>query len=188
MTPLAQIPTLTTERLVLRAPVMADFPAFAAFRADPVRSQGVGGPVGEAAAWEKFGEIIGHWQLMGFGRFLVADKATDEALGVIGPYHPPDWPEPEIAWSLFAAAQGRGIAQEAALVSRDWAYETLSWSTAISMIVPGNARSIALAKRLGCTRDADYMHEDIGPMQVWRHPSPGEALKPSGSEAVGHQT
>ncbi|MEL7116900.1 MAG: GNAT family N-acetyltransferase, partial [Pseudomonadota bacterium] len=166
------IPVLTTERLTLRAPTMADFPAWVAFRADPVRSQGVGGPVGEGAAFEKFGEILGHWQLRGFGRFLVADRQTDEALGVIGPYHPPDWPEPEIAWSVFAAAEGRGVALEAARASRDFAYQTLGWTTAISMIVPENVRSIALAERLGCTRDADYQHDDMGPMQVWRHPSP----------------
>jgi ribosomal-protein-alanine N-acetyltransferase len=172
MTPLTHIPTLTTERLTLRAPSMADFPAWVAFRADPLRSQGVGGPVSEAVAFEKFGEIIGHWQLRGFGRFLVADTQADEALGVVGPYHPPDWPEPEIAWSLFANAEGRGIALEAARASRAWAYETLGWSTAISMIVPGNTRSIALAQRMGCTRDPDFIHADMGAMQVWRHPGP----------------
>lgn len=184
MTALAQIPTLETERLRLRAPTMADFPAWAAFRADPVRSAGVGGPVGEAAAFEKFGEIIGHWQLMGFGRFLVADKATDAALGVVGPYHPPDWPEREIAWSVFAAAEGRGIAYEAALASRDYAFGTLGWDTAMSMIAQGNARSIALAERMGCTREDDYVHPDIGSMQLWRH----HKAAPSSREAVGRPT
>lgn len=171
------IPTLTTERLVLRAPTMADFPAFAEFRADPVRSKGVGGPHGTGNAFEKFAEIIGHWQLMGFGRFLVADRQTGEALGVVGPYHPPDWPESEIAWSVFAAAEGRGIAYEAALASRTYAYQALGWRTAISMIMPDNARSIALAERMGCTRDADFVHEDMGTMQVWRHPAPDEVTR-----------
>lgn len=169
--PFPQIPTLTTDRLTLRAPKLTDFPAFAAFRADPVRSQGVGGPAGIGSAFEKFGEIIGHWHFMGFGRFLVADRETDAPLGVVGPYFPPDWPEPEIAWSVFAEAEGKGIALEAATASRDFAYQTLGWTTAISMVVPDNTRSIALAQRMGCTRDADYQHEEIGPMQVWRHPS-----------------
>lgn len=172
---LAQIPTLTTERLVLRAPSMADFPAFAEFRADPERSRGVGGPVGIGTAFEKFASIFGEWQLAGFGRFLVADRATDAPLGVIGPYHPPDWPEPEIAWSVFAAAEGRGIAFEAAQEARRWAYQALGWTTAISMIVPDNTRSLALAARLGCVRDEDFHHAEIGPMQRWRHPAPGKA-------------
>jgi len=169
------IPTLETDRLRLRAPTMADFPAFAAFRADPVRTLGIGGPAGVGGAFEKFGELIGHWSLMGFGRFLVADKATDETLGVVGPYCPPDWPEPEIAWSVFANAEGKGIAYEAALAARNYAYTTLGWTTAISLITAGNTRSSALAERMGCTREADYMHEDIGVMECWRHPHP-EAL------------
>ncbi|KMW60521.1 Protein export cytoplasm protein SecA ATPase RNA helicase [Candidatus Rhodobacter oscarellae] len=175
MTALHKIPTLTTERLVLRAPTMADFPAWAAFRADPVRSAGVGGPHGVGDAWEKFAEIIGHWHFHGFGRFLVADKSTDEPLGVVGPFHPPDWPEPEIAWSVFAAAEGKGVAFEAALASRRWAYETLGWTTVISMVMPGNTRSSKLAERIGCTRDPDYVHEDMGAMECWRHPGPGGA-------------
>ena len=168
------IPVITTERLTLRAPTMADFPAFAEFRADPVRSQGIGGPVSMGVAFEKFAEIIGHWHFMGFGRFLVADRTTDKALGVIGPYCPPDWPEPEIAWSVFADAEGKGIASEAAIASRAYAYETLGWTTAISMIMPNADRSIALATRVGCTFEREFVHEDMGPMQVWRHPSPAE--------------
>lgn len=171
------IPRLTTERLILRAPVMSDFPAFAAFRADPLRSLGVGGPVGEAQAFEKFGEIIGHWHLRGFGRFLVADRATDAPLGVVGPYHPPDWPEPEIAWSVFAQGEGKSIAFEAATAARHWAYQTLGWTTAISMVITGNTRSSALAARLGCTRQTDYVHPDLGAMEQWRHPAPQEVLK-----------
>lgn len=150
---------------------MSDFEAFAAFRADPARTEGVGGPVDKTGAFEKFGEIVGHWHLIGFGRFLVADRATDTPLGVIGPYQPPDWPEAEIAWSVFAAAEGKGIAYEAAFAARAYAYKTLGWSTAISMIKPGITRSIALAKRLGCTYEREFHHEDMGVMQVWRHPA-----------------
>ena len=35
---------------------------------------------------------------------------TDAPLGVVGLMFPEGWPEPEIAWSLFDAAEGRGIA------------------------------------------------------------------------------
>ena len=46
---------------------------------------------------------------------MVADRETDEPFGVVGIYHPLDWPEPEIGWSLYANAEGRGIGYEAAL-------------------------------------------------------------------------
>ena len=107
------IPTLHTERFVLRAPKMADLQQFATFRAGP-RSALVGGPFPAASAFTALCGIAGHWTLRGFGRFLVADRETDEALGIVGPFFPDDWPEPEIAWTVFDNAEGRGVAFEAA--------------------------------------------------------------------------
>ncbi|MEM9605645.1 MAG: GNAT family N-acetyltransferase [Pseudomonadota bacterium] len=170
------IPTLETPRLRLRAPRLDDFEAFAAFRADPVRSVFVGGPYTEAQAFDQLGELIGHWHLRGFGRFMIADRESDAALGVTGPYHPADWPEPEIAWSVFAHAEGRGIAFEAATAARRYAYDTLGWTTAISLVSIENTRSASLAKRLGCTRDPDFIHPDFGRMGCWRHPPPAVVL------------
>ena len=175
MTTTLTIPTLETDRLTLRAPKLSDHKAYADFRGDAERTKYLGGPYSSVQAFDQLGEIIGHWHLRGYGRFMVADKATDAPLGVIGPFFPPDWPEPEIAWSVFAAAEGRGIALEAARAARAFAYDTLGWTTAISMITDGNDRSSKLADRMGCLREADYAHPQIGAMQVWRHPSP-EAL------------
>lgn len=166
-----RIPTLTTDNLILRCPRMSDFDAYAAFRMGP-RAVHIGGPCSRNDCFIKLGEIIGHWQLRGFGRWLVADRTTHEPLGIVGLYHPDDWPEPEIAWSLFDAGLGRGVAYEAALAARHYAYTTLGWTTAASLIDPDNARSIALAKRLGATHEQTYAHPALGDLQVWRHPAP----------------
>jgi len=170
---LTDIPVLDTPRLRLRAPEGRDFPAYLAFRLS-ARSVGMGGPYTEPEAFEHFGELLGHWMIRGFGRWTVADRETDEALGVVGLFYPPDWPEPEIAWAMYEGSEGRGIAAEAALAARDYAYKTLGWSTVVSLIVPGNMRSVSLARRLGCTRDADFEHSRYGRMEVWRHPAAGE--------------
>ena len=164
------IPTVTTERLTLRAPQLSDFDAYADFRGSD-RAAFVGGPNTPAQAWQQLCALIGQWQLRGYGRWMIADKDTDEPLGVTGLHHPVEWPEAEVAWSLFAAGEGRGIAYEAALAVRTYAYETLGWSTVISCVDSKNARSLALAKRLGCTRDGQFTHEVFGIMDVWRHPS-----------------
>ena len=68
-------------------------------------------------------------------------------LGLVGLWFPEGWHEPEIGWILFEGAEGRGIAREAAEAARAHAYGTLGWTTAVSVIHPGNARSIALADR-----------------------------------------
>ena len=169
------IPTIETENLRLRAPRLSDFDAYAAFRTDPVRMAGMGGACTRAQAFDKLSEIIGHWTLRGYGRWMVADKSTDRPMGVVGCYFPDDWPEPEIAWSVFAEAEGRGVAFEAAVAARDYAYQTLGWATAVSCIPHGNTRSLALAKRLGAQQEPDFQTVDGWQLHVFRHPAP-EAL------------
>jgi ribosomal-protein-alanine N-acetyltransferase len=165
------IPVIETARLRLRAPQASDLPAYSAFRGSE-RARVLGGPWSEAEAFDQMCALIGHWQLRGFGRWMVADKATDAPLGVVGIMHPPDWPEPEIGWSVFADAEGRGVAFEAALATRDYAYRVLGWQRVVSLIVPGNTRSERLAERLGCRRDANFPHPDFGSLTIWVHPGP----------------
>ena len=164
------IPTLETERLRLRAPRASDLDAYAAFRASE-RARVLGGPYTRAQAFEQLGELIGHWHLRGFGRWMVADRASDEPLGVVGLFFPEDWPEPEIAWSVFDEAEGKGVAHEAALAARDYAYATLGWSSVVSLVAPDNARSAALARRLGAKVEGQHPHPLFGPLDIWRHPA-----------------
>ena len=74
----------------------------------------------------------------------------------------------------MAPAEGRGVAMEAAIAARAYAYRVLGWQTAVSMIDPGNARSIRLAQRLGCRMEGMFQHIRLGPMEIWRHPAPSE--------------
>lgn len=163
------IPTLYTDRLTLRAPRWDDFEAYAAFRASP-RMVTTGGPFTRSEAFGQLCAILGHWQLRGYGRWMVADQENDTPLGIVGLYYPEGWPEPELAWSVFDAAEGRGIANEAACTARDHAYDTLGWTTLISAVDPQNTRSVALAKRMGCTQEAPFEHPVYGTLHIWRHP------------------
>jgi len=171
MTTTIEIPTLRTERLTLRAPTIGDLDAYAEYRASE-RTEFVGGAMTRSQAFESLCGMIGHWQLRGYGRWMVADRETDAALGFVGPFFPENWPEPEFAWTVFRQAEGRGIAYEAALAARAYAYETLGWQTAISLVTAGNVRSAALAARLGARLEKTFDHEDHGAMEMWRHPSP----------------
>lgn len=171
MTTTVAIPTVETPRLRLRAPALSDFEPYAAFCASP-RSAGVGGPYTRGQSFQRLEALIGHWHLRGFGRWMVTDRETGTPLGVVGIMYPPDWPEPEIAWSVFGSAEGQGIAQEAAEAARDYAYRVLGWDTVISCTRPDNARSIALARRMGAERDGSFAHPVFGELLIWRHPGP----------------
>ncbi|MEM8979995.1 MAG: GNAT family N-acetyltransferase [Pseudomonadota bacterium] len=169
MTVSFKIPELLTRDLRLRLPRMDDFETYAAFRGSQ-RSATVGGPFSVEQAFGSLAEIIGQWQLRGYGRWLVADRASDEPLGIIGHYHPMDWPEVEIGWSLFNQAEGRGVATQAAKAVRQYTHETLKWAPIASLITDENTRSRALAERLGCSPEDTFAHPTFGALRIWRHP------------------
>lgn len=166
-------PTLTTERLVLRALKPDDFPRFADFFASD-RAKFVGGPATAEQSWRMLACEIGHWTLRGYGRFAVDLRESSEFIGLIGPWAPEGWPEPELGWDLWGGYEGRGYATEAAGAARDYAYTTLGWTTAISLVAPQNIASAKVAERLGARRDGDFTHERHGFLHVYRHPSAEE--------------
>ncbi|KAJ54715.1 acetyltransferase [Actibacterium mucosum KCTC 23349] len=166
------IPTLTTERLTLRGPDARDIPFLRDFYASD-RSKFVGGPKTAEDAWRQLATEIGHWTLCGYGRWIV--EADGVQVGLIGLWNPEGWPEPEIGWDLFDGAEGKGYATEAARAARDYAYGTLGWSTAISLVAPGNDGSARVAERLGAVKETEFDHAKFGPLTIYRHPAP-EAL------------
>ncbi|MDZ4097038.1 MAG: GNAT family N-acetyltransferase [Paracoccaceae bacterium] len=167
MTLTLNIPTLTTTRLTLRPPREADFPAMLAFNESP-RTVYVGGTVPRQQVWRSHLANIGHWALRGYG-FWSVDTQQGEFVGRVGVIYHDGWPEPELAWHVFANGEGKGYAHEAALAARADAGARLGLGPLISMIDPENRRSIALAERLG----ARFERADPGllkPFHVYRHP------------------
>jgi len=163
-------PVLETERLILRPHRMEDFPAMAAFLASDA-SRFLGGPYDAERAWQIFGADVGAWELMGFGGWAAEDKATGAFVGQLSLNHPPHFPEREIGWLLFAGFEGKGYATEGARAVRAFAYGSLGWPTAVSYVNPENSRSIAVARRLGCTEEPQA--KPLFPWDlVFRHPSP----------------
>ena len=169
------IPVLEADGLRLRAPKASDFPAYWEYCASE-RSRTVGGPYDQVQSMDRFLGLTGHWAYHGFGRWIIADGATNAPMGVSGLYYPPDWPEPEIAWTVFGPAEGQGVAYRAAQIVRRYAYEVLGWTTVMSAVDPNNTRSVALAKRMGAHPDGSFDLSGHGPLTIWRHPAPAEVL------------
>ena len=169
------IPTLETDRLSLRCPEESDLDPLQAFYASD-RAGYVGGSMSRIDCWRYLAGVVGHWHFRGWGRWSVVERETDRAAGLVGLHAPEGWPEPEISWTLYDGFEGRGIAMEAALEARRYAYEVAGWTTAISLVDPGNIRSIRLAQRLGALHDGQFEHAVYGMMDIWRHPGPGRAF------------
>jgi RimJ/RimL family protein N-acetyltransferase len=161
------IPRLMTERLILRAPVADDFPAYARLLASQ-RSAGMGGPYALRAAWGLFCHDVAMWELYGHGALMIDLRTTGDCVGQVGINHGPLFPEKELGWLVYDVHEGRGYATEAAVALRDWAARTLGLDRLVSYIDPQNIRSIAVAERLGAVLDRDAPKQDPGDL-VYRH-------------------
>ncbi|MGY3668138.1 GNAT family N-acetyltransferase [Marinovum sp. KMM 9989] len=164
------IPELETRRLVLRGPQAEDYPDFKATFSS-YRSRFMGGPLNAYEAWMLYAAEIGHWQIRGYGMWMIYHKDSGETLGMAGGWKPAKWPEAEIAWIIWPDKAGRGFALEATHAVRAYFYGTLGWDGAVSYLDPKNLDSIRLAERLGAKKDHGAASVD-GSDVVYRHPAP----------------
>ena len=162
-------PRLETERLVLRGFARADLDAFAGFFADEAATRFVGGTMTRPRAHTVMSAFVGQWELYGLGQWAVEARAGGGLAGFVGYINPPDWPEPEIGWTVLPAFQGRGYATEASHAARAEIARRGGPARLVSYIDPANAPSIRVAEKLGARRDgkADLRGEAV---DVWRHP------------------
>ncbi|GAA6181492.1 GNAT family N-acetyltransferase [Shimia sp. NS0008-38b] len=174
------VPRLETERLIMRAHVESDIESEIEFYQTDA-SETVGGPMEPTDVWRYISMMMGHWALRGYGFWALEEKATGIYLGRAGPWMPMGYDEPEIGWTLMNHATGKGYATEAALAARSYAYDVLGWETAVSLTLPDNIASQAVAKRLGATLERTF-ESKYGTAQVWRHPRPDD-LENGGMEA-----
>ncbi len=170
------IPIIETKRLILRGPEPEDYPDFKATFTS-YRARFMGGPLNAYEAWMLYAAEIGHWQIRGYGMWMIHDRETDETYGMTGGWKPAKWPEAEIAWVIWPDKNGHGYALEATHAVRNYLYGFCGWETAVSYIDPKNLDSIRLAERLGARKDHEAATID-GNDAVYRHPAP-DALKGS---------
>ena len=162
-------PTIETERLILRPPVLDDFEAVAASFEDGDALQYIGGAQPRPLAWRHFSGAAGSWMLKGFGMFSVIEKVSGRWVGRVGPQHPVGWPGAEVGWAIIREAWGQGYAVEAASASLDFAFDTLGWDRVIHCIDQANLASRKVAERLGSTilGQATMPPPSLSEVDVW---------------------
>ncbi|MEM7445784.1 MAG: GNAT family N-acetyltransferase [Pseudomonadota bacterium] len=165
-----EIPTFKTERLLLRAATMEDWPAYEALMLSD-RTKYMGGPYDQKGAWGWFCHETASWALFGHGGLVMEHQETGASLGVIAINSGPLFPEDELGWFVYPEVEGKGYALEAARELRRWAFEVRGLETLVSYIYPKNTRSSRLAERLGCVVDEAAEPQDPGDL-VFRHPGP----------------
>ena len=167
---------IETERLRLRSPRPADFPDSAALWSDSVVTRFTGGkPLSGEEVWGRLLRYVGHWAWMGFGYWVVEEKATGRFAGEVGFS---DWRReikpslqglPELGWVLAPRVHGQGYATEAACAAIHWAHSRFGKKLSLigyadtkrpavpqlrgarmtCIIHPENVRSLRVAEKCG---------------------------------------
>jgi RimJ/RimL family protein N-acetyltransferase len=149
------VPVIETERLRLRGHWLSDFDAHAALWSDPDVVRFISGkPSSREDSWGRFLRYPGHWSVMGFGFWLIEEKATGVFVGEggFGAFEraiDPPFDAPEQGWALSSAMHGKGYALEAMQAALTWGERFFERRDFVCMIAPANAPSLKLAEKLG---------------------------------------
>ncbi len=149
------VPVIETERLLMRGHRLADLDASAAMWADPsVRRYTGVVPSTLLQSWARVRGYVGHWALLGFGYWVVEERATANFIGEAGFADFKRGVEqingvPEIGWALIPAAHGNGYATEAVRAAIAWGDHNLESKRTVCMIDPQNLASLRVADKCG---------------------------------------
>jgi len=180
---MAAIPTLKTERLILRGPTLTDFPDLLAMWSDPEVVRHVGGvPFADEEVWARLLKYLGHWELLGYGTFIVRDKAG-AFVGEVGLFDlhravVPAIDVPEVGWVLARNAHRKGYATEAVQRILMWGEQHIGPKQFTCMIDVDNTASHRVAEKCGFSKQAQLTYK-ASPVIVYRRSPQSDLTKPT---------
>ena len=170
--------SIETERLTLRRHALDDFAEIAAMWGDPEVVKYISGePLSEEDVWGKMMRMVGHWSLMGFGYWVVREKATGRFVGEVGfgdfkrQLSPPFDGAPEAGWALATWAHGKGYAAEAVRAALAWGDDHFGRVRTVCLISPENIPSLRLAEAVGFREYAQSTYKGSASTLLQRLPT-----------------
>lgn len=163
---MTDIPVLETGRLILRGFQPGDLDAMTAMWALPDVVRYIGGvPLTREQSWARLLRHIGMWHVMGFGFWVVTDKATGRLIGEAGFHEMRREMSPSIentleaGWGLLPEMHGQGYASEALEAMAAWAAQNYPGMPITCIIDPENIASLTLAARHGFEETARAVYQ-----------------------------
>jgi RimJ/RimL family protein N-acetyltransferase len=163
----SSVPIIETARLRLRGHTVADAEKMAALWRDEEVTRYIGGrPQTAEESWGRMLRYTGHWRLLGFGYWVVEEKATGEFVGEAGlsdykrEIIPALGSVAEAGWVLAASKQGMGYATEAVQAVLGWGRDRFGAIPVACMIHPDNLASIRVAEKCGFRRREVGMYRE----------------------------
>jgi RimJ/RimL family protein N-acetyltransferase len=154
------VPSITTDRLLLRPVTLDDADALFGVYADAsVMREIVGGPRDWQATLARIGQMVEHQEQYGFSRWAGVERSTGMVIGHAGIQCWPDLPDPELGYTLGRRWWGRGYATEAARAWLGYAFGELGLGTVMLLVTPTNTASIRVAEKIGMHQAEDRLHD-----------------------------
>ncbi|HVE07356.1 MAG TPA: GNAT family N-acetyltransferase [Paraburkholderia sp.] len=150
---------IETARLLLAPATIDDFDACMRYWSEPSIPWPHGVTPDREHGWVRFLKNHGHWQLFGFGPWLIWETRTSTLIGEVGFMNtqretcPARGDEPEFGLVLLPSAQRQGFGQEAALAAHGWCDAMLPGQDTIGVLAATNTRALRLTGRLGYRAD-----------------------------------
>jgi RimJ/RimL family protein N-acetyltransferase len=170
--------SIDTERLTLRRHTLDDFEDVAGMWADAEVVRYISGePLSHEDCWAKFLRMAGHWSLLGFGYWVVREKASGRFVGEVGfgnfkrALSPSLGDAPEAGWALERWAHGKGYAAEAVRAALAWGEDRFGKVRMVCLISPENTPSLRLAEALGFKAYAETTYKGHASTLLERAPS-----------------
>lgn len=159
-------PMVDAGRIVLRGHRPDDLADCAALWAHPEITRYVGGPrPSREEVWTKLLGHVGHWSMMGFGSWVVVDKACHRFVGEVGitdskrDIDPPIGCIPEMSAVFHPWAYSNGLALDAVRAALDWFDARFGSMRTVCLIHEENVRSIRVVEKCGYKKWVSTSHQ-----------------------------
>jgi RimJ/RimL family protein N-acetyltransferase len=119
-----------------------------------------GKPLNREEVWARLLRYAGHWAWLGYGLWVVEEKATGTFVGEVGysnhkrEIQPSLMDMPELGWVLATHFHGKGYATEAVRAAMKWGDQRFGGQRTCCIIHAEHLRSIRVAEKCGFTETA----------------------------------
>lgn len=157
---------IETSRLVLSRPCLVDFDDCRRYWSHPAIPWANGSVPDRESCWARLLRNDGHWNMLGFGLWMIREKGASKMIGEIGFCAAlretiPPFPEgPEFGVALGQSVRGNGYAFEAATAALLWADSIWPECDTFCMSASTNNPALKLVEKLGYLQEISGTYGD----------------------------